>query len=196
MVRKSGESGESGEIEKWRNFWSKVEKFIYMIYQGRPAHQAVTEICNSSLSWYLQRFLAWNHSTLVQDISPRLAGTAMSSSPCYRAKCQCPVLWPEHKREDRQITFPMNWQHGMLLAGKDTCSFPSLSVTMVMKFGTWQDGSEFQNASWVQSESVSEKNRTPIASLKIGANSIETPSQQFATARKSAFDVWRPTENL
>jgi hypothetical protein len=32
MVKKSGESGESGEIEKWRNLMSKVEKFIYMIY--------------------------------------------------------------------------------------------------------------------------------------------------------------------
>jgi hypothetical protein len=28
MVKKSGESG---EIEKWRNFLSKVEKFRYMI---------------------------------------------------------------------------------------------------------------------------------------------------------------------
>ncbi len=28
--QKSGESGESGEIEKWRNLWSKVEKFIYI----------------------------------------------------------------------------------------------------------------------------------------------------------------------
>jgi hypothetical protein len=31
MVKKSGESGESGEIEKWRNFLAKVEKFIYRI---------------------------------------------------------------------------------------------------------------------------------------------------------------------
>ncbi len=31
MVKKSGESGESGEIEKWRNLLSKVEKFINMI---------------------------------------------------------------------------------------------------------------------------------------------------------------------
>jgi hypothetical protein len=28
MVKKSGESGKSGKIEKWRNFWSKVENFI------------------------------------------------------------------------------------------------------------------------------------------------------------------------
>jgi hypothetical protein len=31
VVKKSGESGESGEIEKWRNFLAKVEKFIYRI---------------------------------------------------------------------------------------------------------------------------------------------------------------------
>jgi hypothetical protein len=31
MVKKSGESGESGEIEKWRNFLAKVEKVIYKI---------------------------------------------------------------------------------------------------------------------------------------------------------------------
>jgi hypothetical protein len=31
MVKKSGKSGESGEIEKWRNFLAKVEKFIYKI---------------------------------------------------------------------------------------------------------------------------------------------------------------------
>jgi hypothetical protein len=31
MIKKSGESGESGEIEKWKKFLSKVEKFIYMI---------------------------------------------------------------------------------------------------------------------------------------------------------------------
>jgi hypothetical protein len=31
VVKKSGESGESGEIEKWRKFLSKVEKFIYKI---------------------------------------------------------------------------------------------------------------------------------------------------------------------
>ena len=30
MVKKSGESGESGEIEQWREFSPKVEKFISM----------------------------------------------------------------------------------------------------------------------------------------------------------------------
>ncbi len=32
MATKSGESGESGEIDKWRKFSPKVEKFISMIY--------------------------------------------------------------------------------------------------------------------------------------------------------------------
>ncbi len=39
MVKLSGESGESGEIEKWRNFLAKVEKFIYKIFsQSTPIH--------------------------------------------------------------------------------------------------------------------------------------------------------------
>ncbi len=37
MVKKSGESG---EIEKWRKFLSKVEKFIYRIFIATAADKA------------------------------------------------------------------------------------------------------------------------------------------------------------